>query len=79
KLEFTVGEFRELATLLREVQRTDLALALAALWLWCSFHPSQVSIEVFRNQVLAIKDAGIDGSVGAVASVTDYDTLQWLR
>lgn len=47
--------------------------------LWCSFHPSQVSKEVFRNQVLAIKDAGIVCSVGAVASVTDYDTLQWLR
>ncbi|EEW5071299.1 enterobactin non-ribosomal peptide synthetase EntF [Escherichia coli] len=33
KLEFTDGEFRQLATQLSGVQRTDLALALAALWL----------------------------------------------
>ncbi len=33
KLEFTNGEFRQLATQLSGVQRTDLALALAALWL----------------------------------------------
>ncbi|MBN6248251.1 hypothetical protein JZM20_36740, partial [Escherichia coli] len=30
---FTDGEFRQLATQLSGVQRTDLALALAALWL----------------------------------------------
>lgn len=33
KLEFTDGEFRQLATQLSGVQRTDLALALTALWL----------------------------------------------
>ncbi|GHK47289.1 hypothetical protein ECZU08_28850 [Escherichia coli] len=33
KLEFTDGEFRQLATQLSGVQRTDLALALATLWL----------------------------------------------
>ncbi len=33
KLEFSDGEFRQLATQLSGVQRTDLALALAALWL----------------------------------------------
>ena len=32
-LEFTDGEFRQLAMQLSGVQRTDLALALAALWL----------------------------------------------
>ena len=52
---------------------------LAKLRLWCSFHPSQVSKEVFLKQILAIKDAGIACCVGAVASVTDYDAFQWLR
>ncbi|EFZ4017997.1 enterobactin synthase subunit F [Shigella flexneri] len=33
KMEFTDGEFRQLATQLSGVQRTDLALALTALWL----------------------------------------------
>src|SRR5699024_2710138 len=40
---------------------------------------SQVSKDVFLKQILAIKDAGITCSVGAVASVTDYDALQGLR
>lgn len=52
---------------------------LAKLRLWCSFHPSQASKEVFLKQILAIKDAGITCSVGAVASVDNYDTFQWLR
>ncbi|HDT0228259.1 TPA: radical SAM protein [Escherichia coli] len=52
---------------------------LAKLRLWCSFHPSQVSKDVFLKQILAIKDAGITCSVGAVASVNNYDTFQWLR
>lgn len=52
---------------------------LAKLRLWCSFHPSQVSKDVFLKQILAIKDAGITCSVGAVASVDNYDTFQWLR
>lgn len=58
KLEFTDGEFRQLAMQLSGVQRTDLALALAALWLGdCATHGLRCRIYLYASTGLG----GVDG------------------
>jgi len=51
----------------------------AKIRLWCSFHPSQVSLEDFIYKCMCLFDMAISFCVGAVGDPRNLDVLQMLR
>lgn len=47
--------------------------------LWCSYHPTQVLLDTFLNQCMALYEAGILFSVGGVADYGEINKLSLLR
>jgi MoaA/NifB/PqqE/SkfB family radical SAM enzyme len=49
------------------------------LGLWCTFHPSQTSIDTFLDQCLMLRQLGVRHSVGMVGLPADFDAIARMR
>lgn len=54
-------------------------LGIEKLSLWCSFHPSQTTIDSFVGKCLALSRLGVNYCVGAVGNPGDTEVLEELR
>ena len=49
------------------------------LYLWCTFHPTEVSNKKFLQQVHKLKETGANFSVGSVAVPDNYERIRQMR